>query len=118
MVRRLSICSVTLLFIAGVTLAGQADKGKSGTWSGVVTDNVCGAKNEGASGGACTKKCVEQKGAKLALYDTASKQVYILDPQDKATGHEGHTVTVKGTLDKDTNTIHVSSVSMAAASGM
>ncbi|HVB56044.1 MAG TPA: hypothetical protein VNE63_06370 [Candidatus Acidoferrales bacterium] len=118
MLKRWMMCSVALLFVAGLTLAGQAERAKSGSWSGVVTDNLCGAKNEGASAAACTKMCVSQKGAKLALYDSASKQVYILDPQSKATGHEGHDVTVKGTLDKDTNTIHVTSLTMNKANGM
>lgn len=117
MVKRLMVCWVSLLFVAGLALAGQAEKTMS--WSGVVTDSICGAKNEGAAGAACTKKCVSEKGAKLALYDTESKQVYILDPQSKITGHEGHSVTVKGTLDKDTNTIHVTSLTMnKKASGM
>ena len=66
---------------------------------------------------ACTKKCVSTKGAKLALYDEASKDVYVLDPQEKITGHEGHHVTVKGMLDPGTKTIHVSSLSMKPASG-
>jgi hypothetical protein len=115
MVKRLTLCSIALLFIAGLTLAGQAEK--SGSWSGVVTDNICGAKNEGATGGACTKQCVAKKGAKLALYDTASKQIYILDPPEKVTGHEGNSVMVKGTLDKDARTIHVTSLMDMKSSG-
>ena len=118
MLKRLTLFSVALLFVAGLTLAGQADKAKSGSWSGVVTDSICGAKNEGEAGATCTKQCVAKKGAKLALYDNASKQVYILDPQDKATGHEGHNVMVMGTLDKDTKTIHVTSVMMMKPSGL
>jgi hypothetical protein len=116
MVKKLTLCSFALLFVAGIALAGQA--AKSGSWSGVVTDSICGAKNEGEAGATCTKQCVAKKGAKLALYDTASKQVYILDPQEKATGHEGHNVMVMGTLDKDTKTIHVTSVMMMKSSGM
>ena len=115
MVKRLLMCSAALLFVVSLTVAGQSDKGKAGTWSGVITDNACGAKMSGGDA-ACTKKCVAEKGAKLALYDTASKQVYVLDPQNKITGHEGHSVTIKGTLDGDT--IHVTSLTMNAASGM
>ena len=118
MVKRLTLCSVALLFVAGLVLAGQADKAKSGSWSGVVTDNICGAKNEGDAGAACAKQCVAKKGAKLALYDTASKQVYVLDPQEKATGHEGHNVMVTGILDKDPKTIHVTSLMMMKSSGL
>jgi hypothetical protein len=39
--------------------------------------------------------------------------VYILDPQEKATGHAGHHVTVKGSVEGDS--IKVSSIEMAAA---
>jgi hypothetical protein len=116
MVKRLLMSLVALLFVAGLTVSGQ-DKGKSGTWTGVITDDNCGAKMSKGDA-ACTKKCVSTKGAKLALYDEASKDVYVLDPQEKITGHEGHHVTVKGMLDPATKTIHVSSLSMKPASGL
>jgi hypothetical protein len=116
MVKKVSLCAAAFILLTGMVLAGQADK--AGTWSGFVTDSICGAKNAGPAGASCTKECVSKKGAKLALYDSASKKAYILDPQEKATGHEGHNVTVTGTLDKDGNTIHVTSLSMSKASGM
>jgi hypothetical protein len=49
------------------------------------------------------------------LYDEATKKVYVLEPQDKADGHAGHEVTVKGTLDGDT--IHVTSLEMNKTTG-
>jgi hypothetical protein len=109
MAKRLLICSAALLFVAGLTLAGQ-----EGTkWTGVITNDMCGAKDASPARAQCTKDCVSKHGAKLALYDASTKKVYVLDPQDKATGHEGHTVTVVGTLDGDT--IHVTSLEMAKA---
>jgi hypothetical protein len=57
--------------------------------------------------------CIK-RGAKYALYNPADQKLYILDPQSKAVGHEGHNVTVKGTLDGDT--IHVDSLTMAKGS--
>ncbi len=107
--KRLLMCTAALLFVAGLTLAGQ----DSMKWTGVITNDMCGAKDATADKAQCTKDCVGKHGAKLALYDAASKKVYVLDPQDKATGHEGHTVTVEGKLDGDT--IHVSSLMMAKA---
>ena len=107
MAKRVLMCTVALLFVAGLTLAGQ----DSMKWTGVVTNDMCGAKDASAAKAACTKDCVKNHGAKLALYDSASKKVYVLDPQDKVTGHEGHTVIVEGKLDGDT--IHVTSLSMA-----
>jgi hypothetical protein len=114
--KKVLLGSTSFLFAASLAFAGQADK--AGSWAGIVTDSICGAKNAGPNGAACTKECVSKKGAKLALYDADSKQVYILDPQDKVTGHEGHNVVVKGTLDKDAKTIHVTSLAMAKANGM
>jgi hypothetical protein len=107
--KRLLMCTAALLFVAGLTLAGQ----DSMKWTGVITNDMCGAKDATAAGAQCTKDCVGKHGSKLALYDASSKKVYVLDPQDKATGHEGHTVTVEGKLDGDT--IHVSSLMMAKA---
>jgi hypothetical protein len=110
MLKKMMLGSGALLVAAGFAFAGQADKATSGSWSGVVTDNICGAKNAGPAGASCTKQCVSKKGAKLALYDSDSKM--------KATGHEGHNVMVKGTLDKDAKTIHVTSLTMSKSDGM
>ena len=118
MLKKMVLCSAAFIFATGLAFAGQADKAMSGWRSGIVTDSICGAKNAGPNGASCTKECVSKKGAKLALYDAASKKVYVLDPQTTATGHEGHNVVVKGTLDKDSSTIHVTSLTMAKAEGM
>jgi len=110
MVKRLIICMAALLFVAGIAFTGQKDAGKSGSWSGIITDNMCGAKGAKADHAACAAKCVKEHGAKYALYNTEDKKVYVLDPQDKAAEHAGHEVTVAGTVDGDT--IHVTSISM------
>jgi hypothetical protein len=118
MLKKIALSAASIIVAAGFAFAGQEDKPASGSWRGTVTDNICGAKNAGPAGAACTKECVSKKGAKLALYDASTKKVYVLDPQDKATGHEGHNVVVKGTLDKDSSTIHVTSLTMAKSQGM
>jgi len=115
--KRFGFVGLALLVCAGISLAMPA--GKTGSWSGVVVDNLCGAKDaakSSADAGACAKKCVEGMGAKYALYDSASKKVYVLDPQDKAAEHAGHKVNVKGTLDEATETITVTSITMPKAS--
>lgn len=109
MTKRLLICAVGLLVVAGLSLG--ADKGKEGSWTGWVTETRCGAKGDNANHAACTKKCVDTLGQKYALYNPADKKVYVLDPQDKAATHAGHYVTVKGTVEGDT--ITVSSIEMA-----
>src|SRR5580658_801110 len=95
MVKRAMLAGFAMVFAVGLSVAGQDSAAKSGTWSGVVTNDMCGAKD--------------------ALYDEADKKVYILEPQDKADGHAGHEVTVKGTLDGDT--IHVTSLTMNTTKG-
>ena len=109
MSKRLLIAVVVLAFAAGISIAG--DKAKEGSWTGWITDTHCGAKGDNAKHASCADSCVKNKGAKLALYNPADKKVYILDPQDKATGHAGHFVTVKGTVSGDT--IKVSSLEMS-----
>ena len=109
MSKRLLICGVALIFVAGLSLA--ADKGKEGSWTGWVTDSMCQAKGDNAKHADCATKCVKEHGAKYALYDPTDKKVYVLDPQDKAAAHAGHNVKVKGTVEGDT--IKVTSITMA-----
>jgi hypothetical protein len=115
MVKRAMLAGFAIVFAVGLSVAGQDSAAKSGSWSGVITNDMCGAKDASAAKSECTSKCVKSHGAKYALYDEADKKVYILEPQDKADGHAGHDVTVKGTLDGDT--IHVTSLTMNTAKG-
>jgi len=109
MTKRLLVCAVALMIVAGMTLA--ADKAKEGSWTGWITDTHCGAKGDNAKHEACAKKCADTMNAKYALYNPADKKIYILDPQDKVAAHAGHHVTVKGAVEGDT--IKVSSIQMA-----
>lgn len=108
MSKRLLILAVAVVVCAGLSLA--AGGGKEGSWTGWVTDDHCGVKGQSEKHAGCANKCVKEMGAKYALYNTADKKVYILDPQDKAADHAGHYVTVKGTVEG--NTIKVSSLEM------
>ncbi len=107
MSKRLLICVVALFVAAGITLAANKD----GSWTGWVTDTMCGAKGTSEKHAACAKKCVDGMGAKYALYNPTDKKVYTLDPQDQAAAHAGHHVTVEGTVDGDT--IKIKSIKMA-----
>ncbi len=109
MTKRLAFCAVGLLIVAGLTLA--ADKGTAGSWTGWITDSMCGAKGESAKHADCAAKCVKEHGAKYALYNPTDKKVYVLDPQDTVAAHAGHHVTVKGMVEGDT--IKVTSIEMA-----
>ena len=69
------------------------------------------AKASGEKHPGCAKGCIS-KGGKWAL---AMKDGLVLLDIDKETAekHLGHPVTVKGTLDKGTNTVKVASVEMS-----
>jgi hypothetical protein len=62
----------------------------------------------------CTLECVKM-GAKYVLYDAASKTTYQLDDQTKPAQFAGEKVTVNGSLDSATNTIHVENIAAATS---
>ena len=59
----------------------------------------------------CTEKCVHQLGGKYALFDPSTNTAYQLDNQEKAAAFAGQKVSVKGTLDQGSKTIHLESIS-------
>ena len=116
----LSLAVVTVLS----TLSLAAPKGQ--TFTGEIMDSQCAAmgshadmlKKEGMADKdpddpmakkMCTQGCVKM-GGKYVLFDAASKAVYQLDDQTKPEKFAGARVEVRGTLDKDTHTIHGTSI--------
>ncbi len=75
---------------------------KKGEWTGVVSDAMCGAKENHSAD--CTKGCAK-KGSALVFVNDADKSVLKVSNADKLAGHEAHHVKVTGTLEKDTLTI-------------
>ncbi len=99
------------VLILAVILIPSAFAAKAETFTGTVSDAMCGAKHmmEGDPAG-CLRACV-QKGSKYAL--VVGDKVYTLDAKDKATLDTldklaNQKVRVKGSADGDT--ISVSSV--------
>ena len=76
----------------------------AGSWDGWVSDDRCGAKVDAE----CSKTCLKQ-GAKL-VFVTAEKSVVKVTNPDALKDHIGQHVRVKGTMDKDTNTLTVSDI--------
>jgi hypothetical protein len=100
---RVSIAALLLGGLVGAVPAGAA--GKTQTFSGEVSDAMCGAKHmmEGSAAD-CTRACV-QKGSKYAL--VVGDKVYTLDASDKTALSEldqlaGEQAQVVGTVDGDT----------------
>ncbi len=96
---------VTMVLFAGLA-AAQPPKAKNQSWTGVVTDSMCGAKHMMANAADCTRACVKQ-GSSYALL--VGDKVYTLK------GHEaevdklaGQKATVSGSVSG--TTIQVASV--------
>ncbi len=103
------------ILLATLILAGAAfAAGKAQSFTGQVSDAMCGAHHMMSGPEAdCTRACVG-KGSKYAL--VVGDKVYILDSSDKAALASldklaGSTAKVSGTLDGDT--IQVASVAAA-----
>ncbi|MGB7583779.1 MAG: hypothetical protein WBM11_02960 [Terriglobales bacterium] len=110
--RQFVVPSAALLL--ALLLATAAFAARMHTFTGVVSDAMCGAKHMMAGDDAsCLRTCVS-KGSKYAL--VVGDNVYILDTDKQATldlldKFAAKKVTVKGTL--DAGTISVSSVAAA-----
>jgi len=71
------------------------------SWTGWITDDICGAKTAGEGNAECASRCVKEHGAKYVFVNEADKKVYAVDAQDKVAPHGGHRVVVKGTMEGD-----------------
>jgi hypothetical protein len=99
---------VALLAIAGLCVA----QGKK-QFTGKITDSMCATADHshmgmGPTDKDCTIACVMEHGALYVLYD--GKKAYELTDQKMPEKFAGQKVTVTGTLDAKTNTIHVDSI--------
>ena len=102
---------VCLLAVATLSAA----QGKQ-TFSGTITDDECSRADHtrmrmGPTDAECTRACISAHGAAYILYD--GKEVYTLSDQRTPEKFAGQKVTVVGTLDAKTKTIHVDSITAA-----
>jgi hypothetical protein len=103
-----TLAAFLLLSIASLGLAADA-----GSWTGVVTETHCGERGANADHASCAVRCVKEKGAKWALWDASTKQMYELANATNAEKLAGQDVTVKGTLSEDKKSIAVASMEPA-----
>lgn len=110
--QKIGFLLLTLVLTLGLSVFPAFAKGK--TFTGTVSDAMCGAKHSmAASAAECTRGCVS-KGSKYAL--VVGDKVYTLETSDKAAldtldKQAGAMATVTGTEKGDT--ITVSSVAAA-----
>jgi len=92
------------------------------TFSGEIMDSQCAKggghesmfKKEGTNDPkVCTLACVKA-GGKFVLFDDATKTYHMLDNQTKPQPFAGQKVDVTGTLNKASNTIHVTDIKAAS----
>lgn len=101
-------------FAFGLALNGQSENPNHGSWSGVIINSNCTPEEAFAEAPKCTDK--DAPGAKLALYDDTTRQIFILEPQDQAIGHLGDSMTLTGTLEGDT--VRVTSLKLHISIGL
>ena len=97
--------------VLGVAMAVAAAAPQ--TYTGVITDTMCG-KDHSSMGVKPDSKCVVEcvrAGAKYALYD--GKTVYLLSDQKAPEKFAGQRVTVKGEYSEKTKTLTVTSIAAA-----
>jgi hypothetical protein len=108
------------LLMAGIAtlLLGVSAAAADGTWTGQISDSMCGAKHtdgkhaKSVSDRDCALTCAA-KGAQLVL--VSEGKVYKLTNHDAdLRAHAGHTVNLTGTLTGES--IRVTKIEMAGAS--
>ena len=104
-----------LLFSLLVIAALSAAPGRQ-TFVGVITDSMCARGDHskmqmGPTDAECTIACILAHGAFYVLYD--GQEAYTLSDQQTPEKFAAKKVTVTGTLDAKTKTIHVDSIAAA-----
>jgi len=74
------ILATIILFALAASLAAQTPS--SFTAAGYLTDTMCGAKGATSKHIECAKRQVASGKAQYAIYDGASRRLYILETQD------------------------------------
>jgi hypothetical protein len=117
--KKLAIASSAALFCMAVGLAGSLSAQKATSYTGAVMDSPCALlgghdkmAQKGESDKECTLRCVKA-GGKFSLADAANKTWYTLDDQKKAEPFAGMKVTVTGTVDAATKTLHIVTIKKA-----
>jgi hypothetical protein len=116
--RRLAALPLPIAYLQSGFPAGQQQNNTPLSYIGEIMDSKCGGQgshgqvmaNEGTKTAKdCTLFCVKD-GAKLVLYNADTKVSYNLDDQDKPRDYAGQKVTIVGSYDGPTKTIHIQSI--------
>lgn len=128
-IRNFAIC-IAIVVIMPVALAPLARGGNEQVFKGVIADSQCAmnvhslsqshkemlqGKSVGNTEADCVWYCVTERGGRFVLQNKS--RVYKLDKQDFGRELAGRKVQITGTLDPNTNTIHVRSIVLLDDSG-
>jgi hypothetical protein len=120
--KKFLLLMVTMSLLATISFraGGQQQNNTPMSFTGEIMDNECAAQGshdamsqkEGfKSAKDCTLGCVKA-GGQFVLY-ASNKTTYQLDDQEKPSDYAGQKVTIIGTYDGATKTIHVQSIQSA-----
>jgi hypothetical protein len=109
---------ISLLSFISLRAIGQQQNNTPMSFTGEIMDDQCAA--EGAHNAMmqkegfktskdCTLGCAKGK-VQLVLYGSGDKKIYQLDDQEKPVDYAGQKVTIIGTYDGATKTIHVQTI--------
>lgn len=101
--------------IGTLLLAASAFAAQPQTFTGIITDTMCG-KSHGMAAGQpddkCIAACVKGTSSQYALFD--GKQIWKLSDQKRPANFAAQRVKITGTLNENTRTIHVNSMEAEA----
>jgi hypothetical protein len=91
--------AAALLFSLGLASRTHAE---SRTWTGWISDNICGAKGANAGAKDCTLKCVKQHGGLYVFVNEKTQKVYAIQNQNAVSEADlGQEVILTGSVNKD-----------------
>jgi hypothetical protein len=104
------------LLVGLLALTGLSAAQSPQTFTGTITDDMCMRADHsqmkmGPTDADCVKACVASHGASYVLFD--GKAVYALSDQQSPEKFAAQKVTIVGTLDARTKTIHLQSIAPA-----
>jgi hypothetical protein len=104
------------LLYSVIAVATLLQGGSASSFTGTITDSMCADANHGRmrmgpTDAECVAACVEAHDATYVLYDGTN--TYELSDQRAPPRFAARKVTITGTLDTKTKTIHVESITAA-----
>jgi type 1 fimbria pilin len=118
--KRIALAFAASMLLWSITSAAQQ---KNQAFNGEIMDSACAKMGSHdammkshpniKTAKDCTLGCVKA-GSQYVLYNSATKTVYQLDDQDQPERFAGQKVTVTGSLDAASNTIHIANIKAAS----